>query len=182
MPRKKLLVLDLDHTIVYSSRSSNVADFYIHTPTGVTAVQKRPGLDKFLDWAFENYDIGVWTAAGGGYADKIVEGVFHKHRPVFVKHFAHCSKVPISLELRMIRQQTEPYIVVKPLRVLSYPITDILILDDTPETYLRNPRNAVPIKAWFGESDDVELERVKGVIFERMLRGDVRSDIVVWEA
>jgi ubiquitin-like domain-containing CTD phosphatase 1 len=54
-PGKKLLVLDLDHTILdFSSREN------------VTAEQmKRPFMDFFLETMYESYDIAIWSQTVG---------------------------------------------------------------------------------------------------------------------
>ena len=50
---KKLLVLDLDHTLL---------DFNRHDPpTQVSANSKRPGMDAFLEAVYEDYDLVVWS-------------------------------------------------------------------------------------------------------------------------
>ena len=50
---KKLLVVDLDHTLL---------DFNRHDPpTQVSANSKRPGMDAFLEAVYEDYDLVVWS-------------------------------------------------------------------------------------------------------------------------
>jgi hypothetical protein len=50
-PGKKLLVLDLDHTILDFSSRDNVSP----------AQMKRPFMDCFLETMYESYDIGIWS-------------------------------------------------------------------------------------------------------------------------
>jgi ubiquitin-like domain-containing CTD phosphatase 1 len=50
---KKLLVLDLDHTLL---------DFNRHdAPTDVSANSKRPSMDAFLEAVYEDYDFVIWS-------------------------------------------------------------------------------------------------------------------------
>jgi ubiquitin-like domain-containing CTD phosphatase 1 len=50
-PGKKLLVLDLDHTILDFSSSSSVT----------AERMKRPFMDFFLETMYESYDIAIWS-------------------------------------------------------------------------------------------------------------------------
>lgn len=67
--------LDLDHTLICSlkqnSRGSKVARRNLGDPVVSFAnydVYKRPHVDSFLKHLFENYFVGVWTAASADYA------------------------------------------------------------------------------------------------------------------
>jgi RNA polymerase II subunit A small phosphatase-like protein len=45
----------------------------------------------------------------------------------------------------------------KDLARMNRNMKDIMILDNTPNAYMLQPENAVPIKSWNGEPDDTEL-------------------------
>ena len=40
---------------------------------------------------------------------------------------------------------------------LGRPLKDIIIVDNSPASYLFNPENAVPIDSWFDDPNDTEL-------------------------
>lgn len=45
----------------------------------------------------------------------------------------------------------------KDLARMNRGMKDIMILDNTPNAYMLQPENAIPIKSWNGEPDDTEL-------------------------
>ena len=67
---KPLLILDIDETLIHTE---NVPDEYAaqydydfkFNGRGKSEfyTKKRPYLEQFLDYAFENFDVAIWTAA-----------------------------------------------------------------------------------------------------------------------
>jgi TFIIF-interacting CTD phosphatase-like protein len=45
------------------------------SPNSPTAKDVKPYLDEFLNYAFENFDVAIWTAAGSEYAEEILKGI-----------------------------------------------------------------------------------------------------------
>lgn len=67
-------------------------------------------------------------------------------------------------------------IYVKDLTRLGRPIEDVIILDNSPNSYLFQPENAIPCISWYENEKDDELSRLIPV-FEKLARykGDVRQ-------
>ena len=61
LTKRRLLILDLDETLVYvrEGRATGECDF---TFPGHHAV-RRPHVDSFLEFAFRRFEIAVWSAA-----------------------------------------------------------------------------------------------------------------------
>ena len=82
--KDKHIFLDLDQTCI-SAEASNEFDhdkekekarkFTFHDMDGYYVVFERPGLQKFLDYLFTEYNVSVWTAASKDYAAFIIEHV-----------------------------------------------------------------------------------------------------------
>jgi RNA polymerase II subunit A small phosphatase-like protein len=79
------LILDIDETLVHSipAESFNVKlpakpDFYFTIEGIYYFVYKRPGLDQFLEYAFKNFNISIWTAADKEYAKMIIKNILTK--------------------------------------------------------------------------------------------------------
>eukprot|EP00456_Euglypha_rotunda_P038572 TRINITY_DN2964_c0_g1_i2.p1 TRINITY_DN2964_c0_g1~~TRINITY_DN2964_c0_g1_i2.p1 ORF type:complete len:240 (-),score=32.03 TRINITY_DN2964_c0_g1_i2:16-735(-) len=75
---QKTLVLDLDETLVHSSfRPVPSPDFVISIDLdGVTHrvyVQKRPGVDEFLEQVATKFEVIVFTASLGAYANPVMD-------------------------------------------------------------------------------------------------------------
>lgn len=67
----KLLILDMDETLLHASEDcENEYDFKIVFGNTTYFVKKRPNLDIFLDFAFSNFKVAVWTAGGIDYASE----------------------------------------------------------------------------------------------------------------
>lgn len=66
----KLLVLDLDETLIYATQSKleRKSDF----KTGFYFEYKRPDVEHFLQGCFEWFNVGVWTSATEVYAYRII--------------------------------------------------------------------------------------------------------------
>ncbi|MES1917987.1 hypothetical protein MHBO_000023 [Bonamia ostreae] len=93
---RKILVLDLDNTLVHTSLTENISrkhDFsiYMETLDAPFYVYKRPGLEYFLENLSNKYAIYLFTASLKQYADKVIANLKNKNR--FSKRFyrEHCS-------------------------------------------------------------------------------------------
>ncbi|ORX96004.1 NIF-domain-containing protein [Basidiobolus meristosporus CBS 931.73] len=145
---RKCLVLDLDETLVHSSfKVVEQADFVI--PVEIEGqyhnvyVLKRPGVDEFLKEVGKSFEIVVFTASLAKYADPVLDMLdIHK-----VVHY------------RLFRESCYNYggNYVKDLSQLGRDIREVMILDNSPASYIFHPTNAVPVSSWFNDPHDTEL-------------------------
>lgn len=153
MSCRKLLVLDLDETLVHASEwpLEREADFRIHA----YHVYGRPRLDAFVAWTLAHFDVGVWTSSGRKYAEPLVERIF----PPGALRFLWCSE-----RCTLARNWTTgDYDRVKPLKKLKrrgHALESIIAVDDTPSKHRRNYGNLVTVPEFTGDPDDVELPRL----------------------
>jgi TFIIF-interacting CTD phosphatase-like protein len=147
----KLLVLDLDETLVYS-----VKEPLARTPD-FTALQysvyKRPGVDLFLSTCTDWFKIAVWTSSSPDYAHEVIRNIFPESVKIqFIFTWERCS---VRFDY-----QTGKYYYVKQLKKLKkkgYSLKKILVIDDTPETFVDNYGNAIQVRKYKGEQEDDEL-------------------------
>ena len=82
--KKCNILLDLDMTLIESSNPDEIdmndvkvkaklQGFDFKNMDDVYVVVGRPGLQKFLDFLFENFNVSVWTAASKDYALFIID-------------------------------------------------------------------------------------------------------------
>ncbi|RKO97858.1 hypothetical protein CXG81DRAFT_15550 [Caulochytrium protostelioides] len=145
---RKCLVLDLDETLVHSSfKAVPDADFVIPVEIDDQVhnvyVLKRPGVDAFLERLGSQFEIVVFTASVAKYADPVLDmldryGVVH-HRLFRESCIHHKGNY------------------VKDLSQLGRPIEDVIIIDNSPASYIFHPMNAIPITTWFNDPNDREL-------------------------
>jgi len=145
---KKCLVLDLDETLVHSSfKAIPNADFII--PVEIddqihqVYVVKRPGVDQFMKKMGEWFEVVVFTASLAKYADPVLD-LLDIHKAVRYRLFreACCN-------------HKGNY--VKDLSKLGRPLQHIIIIDNSPASYMFHPENAIPIDSWFDDMSDTEL-------------------------
>mmetsp|Transcript_23197 Transcript_23197/g.11190 ORF Transcript_23197/g.11190 Transcript_23197/m.11190 type:complete len:107 (-) Transcript_23197:33-353(-) len=53
---------------------------------------------------------------------------------------------------------------VKDLTRLGRPIQDILIIDNSPNSYCLQPENALPISSWYDNANDMELTNLLPIL------------------
>ncbi|XP_005883482.1 PREDICTED: carboxy-terminal domain RNA polymerase II polypeptide A small phosphatase 1 isoform X2 [Myotis brandtii] len=159
---KICVVIDLDETLVHSSfKPVNNADFIIPVEIdGVVHqvyVLKRPYVDEFLQRMGELFECVLFTASLAKYADPVADlldkwGAFRARlfRESCVFHRGNY---------------------VKDLSRLGRDLRRVLILDNSPASYVFHPDNAVPVASWFDNMSDTELHDLLP-FFEQLSRVD----------
>jgi RNA polymerase II subunit A small phosphatase-like protein len=147
----KLLVLDLDETLVYAdeARLEHAPDFEV----GPYAVYRRPGLDDFLRTVGAHFRLGVWTSSSEGYARPVVENVFPAELTLeFVWSRDRCT--------RRFFAETYEYEWAKNLDKLKrrgWDLGEVLMVDDTPAKLAKHCGNLVRVRPFLGDPADDEL-------------------------
>ncbi|ORZ24220.1 HAD-like domain-containing protein [Absidia repens] len=145
---RKCLVLDLDETLVHSSfKVTPQADFVV--PVEIDGsyhnvfVLKRPGVDAFMKRMGELYEIVIFTASLSKYADPVLD-TFDIHRTV---------------QHRLFRESCFHYkgTYVKDLSQLGRQLNQVIILDNSPASYIFHTANACPVSSWYNDPHDSEL-------------------------
>jgi len=141
------LVLDLDETLVHSSFKQVPCDFVvpvtIEDKTYKVYVAKRPHVDTFLQRCGELYEVVVFTASLAQYADPVID-LLDPYKWV---------------DWRLFRESCTPFkgAYVKDMGRMGRDIATIMILDNSPHSYLFNRENAIPCKTWYNDHTDREL-------------------------
>ncbi|CAH1249509.1 carboxy-terminal domain RNA polymerase II polypeptide A small phosphatase 1-like isoform X2 [Branchiostoma lanceolatum] len=145
---KKCIVIDLDETLVHSSfKPVTNADFIVPVEIDGTVHQvyvlKRPYVDEFLQKMGEMFECVLFTASLAKYADPVADlldkwGVFRARlfRDSCVFHRGNY---------------------VKDLSRLGRDLCKVIIVDNSPASYIFHPDNAVPVASWFDDMSDTEL-------------------------
>lgn len=145
---KICLIIDLDETLVHSSfKPISNADFVVPVEIDGTVHQvyvlKRPYVDEFLQRVGDAYECVLFTASLAKYADPVADlldkwGVFRA---------------------RLFRESCVFYRgnYVKDLGRLGRDLHRVVIIDNSPASYIFHPDNAVPVGSWFDDMSDTEL-------------------------
>ncbi|XP_019910621.2 uncharacterized protein LOC105026538 isoform X1 [Esox lucius] len=165
---KICVVLDLDETLVHSSfKPVNNADFIIPVEIDGTVHQvyvlKRPHVDEYLKRMGELFECVLFTASLSKYADPVSDlldkwGAF-RHRLFRESCVFHRGNY------------------VKDLSRLGRELNKVVIVDNSPASYIFHPDNAVPVASWFDDMADTELLDLIP-FFERLSKVDDVYDIL----
>lgn len=165
---KICVVIDLDETLVHSSfKPVNNADFIIPVEIDGTVHQvyvlKRPHVDEFLKRMGEMFECVLFTASLAKYADPVSDlldkwGAF-RHRLFRESCVFHKGNY------------------VKDMSRLGRDLNKVIIIDNSPASYIFHPENAVPVASWFDDMSDTELLDLIP-FFERLSKADEVYDIL----
>lgn len=145
---KKCVVIDLDETLVHSSfKPISNADFVVPVEIEGTVHQvyvlKRPYVDEYLKKMGELFECVLFTASLAKYADPVADlldrwGVF-RYRLFRESCVFHRGNY------------------VKDLSRLGRELSQVVIVDNSPASYIFHPDNAIPVQSWFDDMNDTEL-------------------------
>lgn len=140
---RKTVILDMDETLVHA------AAFPPHPQTDSfkledsTYVYKRPGLDSFLGYCKEYFEVFIYTFAERGYAepilDKIAPWLDEDHR--------------LYRDSCFIKDGT----VFKDLDMLGRDMQKLILIEDNKKALKFYPKNTLVVLPWMGTPNDKEL-------------------------
>lgn len=170
---KKCLVLDLDETLVHSSfKPTQNPDYIIPVDIDGTVHQvyvcKRPGAEEFLVEMAKHYEIVIYTASLSKYADPLLDRLDPEKVIRFRLFREHCVQYEGNY--------------VKDLSLLDRDITQTIIIDNSPMSYLFHPRNAIGCSSFIDDPNDRELDSISRFLVDIRASEDVRSQLHTWDA
>lgn len=160
LPRK-LLIFDLDETLVHATPTvlGRVADFEFPP----YFVYIRPHVHQLLAAMTSFYDFAVWSSSSRAYVDFVVAQLFGtKFKLEFVWSVERC--------IQRVDTRSNGYVYIKDLRKVQsqgYDVSQITILDDSPEKIARQPNNHLRIAPYLGQDGDQELNRIRELLMTR---------------
>jgi len=165
---KKTLVLDLDETLLHSSfkpiaNPDFVIPVEIEDQVHKVYVVKRPHVDQFLQRLGKLYEIVVFTASLAKYADPVLD-LLDVHKVVRTRLFREaCSNYKGNY--------------VKDLSKLGRELNNVIIIDNSPPSYLFHPENAIPIETWFDDENDTDLLNLLPILEDLTKVENVRAHL-----
>lgn len=166
---KPTIVVDLDDTLVHVTQllpkdleKDNY--FTIVVKRRKFYVQMRPNLRAFLDKLSNLFNIYVFTASEASYANKIID--------IILPNVKSCC--------RFFKDSCSHFYgyLVKDLELINKPLNQILLIDDSAGSALKNPNNLVKIKPWNGEKDDNILSSLIKVLENIAPDEDLRNSYI----
>ena len=151
----KLLILDIDETLIYSSETQldQLPDFELNFELEKYFVYKRPGLSEFIASCNNWFRLAIWTASSSDYAREVIKNIFPDNIKLeFIFSRERCI-FKINPELDVI----ETFKPLKKVKKKGFSLDSVLIVDDIAQTFKYNYGNGILVKEYQGEVQDIEL-------------------------
>ncbi|KAM3515080.1 hypothetical protein MY11210_001318 [Beauveria gryllotalpidicola] len=181
--QQKTLILDLDETLIHSMskggrmNSGHMVEVRLNTASlGLGAggnagmaqhpilywVNKRPYCDEFLRRVCKWYNLVVFTASVQEYADPVIDWLESERKFFSARYYRqHCT------------YRQGAYI--KDLSSVEPDLSKVMILDNSPLSYLFHEDNAIPIQGWINDPTDNDLMHLVPMLEGLQYVHDVRA-------
>ena len=191
---KKILVIDLDETLIHTSfqkienpdlkiqldnsnkknplnnndmPASKIIDAYIRI---------RPGVDEFLTEMSKYYDIYVYSASSKNYLNSIIKNIDKNN---IIKQ-CYCRNDCIMYVEDFEEDFDKPnnkYNYIKDLKKITKELRNIVFIDNNAISFKLQEKNGIPIKSWFDDYEDLELYKLIPILKNLSGFYDVRVEI-----
>ncbi|KAG8528035.1 uncharacterized protein KY384_006951 [Bacidia gigantensis] len=178
---QKTLVIDLDETLIHSlakggrMSSGHMVEVKLNTTVGYGAgttlgpqhpilyyVHKRPHCDDFLRKVCKWYNLVVFTASVQEYADPVIDWLEQERNYFSGRYYRqHCTF------------RNGAYI--KDLSSIEPDLSRVMILDNSPLSYIFHEDNAIPIEGWINDPTDNDLLHLVPILEALQYVTDVRT-------
>lgn len=145
---KKLVILDLDNTLIYGSTRHNLSADVLFRYSQYLTIYERPFAKQLIQRCHENGDVVVFTTAIREYAEKMCENL--NIRPLVLFTRENC----LVENGNYIKSVPDNY-------YETYDI--IIIIDDQPKVWDRKAHKncrIIGVSEFTGELDDCELLKI----------------------
>ena len=148
---KKTLILDLDETLVHSSfvpfeKNDIILNVDFESVMYNIYVLVRPGAEEFIKNVSKYFEVIIFTASISKYALPLLDILDHDKKIKYRLTREHCTFLN--------------GIYIKELKKLNRNLNDLIIVDNSPLAYAFDNDNGLPIKTWYDDPNDNELDKI----------------------
>lgn len=174
---QKTLIIDLDETLIHSMAkggrmsTGHMVEVKLNTIVGVNAgpqhpilyyVHKRPHCDDFLRRVCKWYNLVVFTASVQEYADPVIDWLEQERKFFSGRYYRqHCTYRHGAF--------------IKDLTSVEPDLSKVMILDNSPLSYMFHQDNAIPIEGWINDPTDNDLLHLMPLLEGLQYVTDVRA-------
>ena len=166
---KKLLILDLDETLVHADfeniykKHDIEIKFKDKNEIFSVGIFIRPYLTEFLDSISKIFDIGIYTASVKSYADAILDRIDPtKIYFKFILYREDCINI-------------NGKICIKDLNIFDLPLNKIVIIDNSLYSFSNQLSNGILITSFYNDRNDTQLKDVLSYLLNFICKcNDVR--------
>jgi Dullard-like phosphatase family protein len=171
--QKPLLVLDLDNTLITAVHKAYLTGVYEYPSDFMVSddnlhVNVRPHLSEFMNYAFNNWRVALWTAASEGYAREILKKCgIDANKLEFLKFKEDCDKEFYYGDT----------IHIKDLSKISEDLSRVVLVDDKETSGIRQKDNTIVIPAYISAAQTADDRLLKLIYFLEEMKNapDFRS-------
>ncbi|KAL7266136.1 Nuclear envelope morphology protein 1 [Rhizina undulata] len=168
-PSPKTLILDLDETLIHSfakggrMTSGHMVEVKLDRQHAILYyVHKRPHCDEFLRKVCKWYNLIIFTASVQEYADPVIDWLEQDRKYFKGRYYRqHCTN------------RNGAYI--KDIGAVEPDLSKVIIIDNSPTSYLFHEDNAIPIEGWINDPTDVDLMNLIPLLQALQYVTDVRA-------
>ena len=165
---KKTLILDLDETLVHSSfvpfeKNDIILNVDFESVMYNIYVLVRPGAEEFIKKVSKYFEVVIFTASISKYALPLLDILDHEKKIKYRLTREHCTFLN--------------GIYIKELKKLNRYLSDLIIVDNSPLAYAFDSDNGLPIKTWYDDPNDNELDKIYPLLEFLSRVNDVRQFI-----
>lgn len=148
--RRLLVLLDIDNTMIHSVGCPVIGApepaFVATLGDDPFFVYKRPGLDSFLDYVFEHYRVGVWTAALPEYAYLMC------HHIIPERHYHKLECILTNRECMIQKDAKGNSVTLKILHMIPWiPLERAVLVDDSRIATQLSRANTIHVDPFYAE-------------------------------
>lgn len=121
----------------------------------------RPGCREFLAEVSKIYEVVIYTASLSQYADPLMDIIDPQNLCTARLFREHCTQID--------------GVYAKDLSQLGRSLRDLILIDNSPNSYKLQQQNALPISSWYDDQEDYELSWLVPFLQGLVLVPDVRS-------
>lgn len=165
--KKPNILLDLDETLInsiyptefkFEKNTKKAKDFFtFYDMDKDYIIFERPGLQPFLDYLFENFNVSVWTAASKSYALFIIDTIILQNKPnrklEYILFDYHCN---ISKKNRKCAKKLE--MLWEYYGIREFNERNTIIFDDNTDVYNGQTGNCLIAKPFEFEDNGSERD------------------------
>jgi len=187
-PKKKLLLIDLDETLIHSEFRSkeNYKELEAFVKVCKCTVKTfsfsddnciyfmdvffRPYLKSFLEEVSKYFDLAIFTAAMKNYADTIIDFIDPKNKYFQFRLYREAC-IPIQNKLY-----------IKDLRIIKdYDPSNVILMDNSLYSFMNQPSNGMLVNSFYTSHDDNQLINAKSFLIDHIYPcEDVREECEKW--
>ncbi len=187
-PRKKLLLIDLDETLIHTKfrNRDNYKELDILTKNSKCLnrtfsysdenyiyymdVFFRPHLKNFLTDVSKFFDLAIFTAGTKLYADTIIDYIDPENK-FFLFRLYREACIPIQQRLY-----------IKDLRIIKdYDPTNVILMDNSLYSFMNQPSNGMLVNSFFTNYKDTQLISARNFLINHIYPcEDIRKECEKW--